>query len=604
VPAYSATDRIPDGGKLITPKNALKQYKAKPSNNPDRLTHRWVAAQHEAFDRAVQVTTKVRPDKPYTLSVMFPIKGAIDKTHTYLLDFWVRCPNTTDEAGVGRFDYMIEKNKVDWQKVVKKPGTAQSQWKHIFMPFQPRHTLKKGNAHFVIHLGKTFPQRLRFAQVRLWDYGRGVDPLSLPMTDHTYPGRSEDAPWRERAKERIEKHRKAPLQVQVEDESGQPVPNADVHVHMQQHRFKFGTAITAIMTGWKREQFPYKVQPRISGGFTKWTWPQARQYRRILADNFNSVVFEGAFRPWVYGNNDRRRKAMFASLPWLDSHDMTVRGHFLSLGLIRHRREKKWGDRPDAYKQKIFDYIDRVVPELGDRIDEWDVIGHPVNGDPDLPDLVDDPDIHTKIMRRTRKLAPESTDLFVVEGGVLAGGANADDYYAFLKKLKRDGQAPDGIGFMTHFESGGLKPLPELYQSMERFAPFAEKLQFTELDVNAPGDPQLQADYMRDLMIIGFSHPKMSGIVHWGFWTGRHWKPTAAMWKNNFSPKPAAKMYRELVFDRWWTDVKGQTNDRGMYQTRGFLGDYQVRIRHNGDVTIKRLTLKEDGAKATVTVEQ
>ena len=53
-------------------------------------------------------------------------------------------------------------------------------------------------------------------------------------------------------------------------------------------------------------------------------------------------------------------------------------------------------------------------------------------------------------------------------------------------------------------------------------------LTVTEYDLQTLDD-QLHADHLRHMMNLCFSHPPMTGFVIWGFWEGRHCKPTAAM---------------------------------------------------------------------------
>ena len=200
-------------------------------------------------------------------------------------------------------------------------------------------------------------------------------------------------------------------------------------------------------------------------------------------------------------------------------------------------------------------------------------------------------------------MAPSGVELYVVEGGIMANRNNSDDYYEFVQKLIDDGQRPDGIAFMGHFEAGGLRSMDYLYESMDRFAPLADEIQITELDVNAPGDEQLQADYLRDVMIMAISHPKMGGITHWGFWAGRHWKPTAALWRTDWSIRPAGQAYLDLVFNQWWTNETGKTNDSGLWSFHGFHGDYEVTVQHEGKTSTYTFRLKEGAGELDIRLE-
>ena len=89
---------------------------------------------------------------------------------------------------------------------------------------------------------------------------------------YDYPGRSPDADWRQAAQDRIEEHRKAPLDVPVLDADGNPVDGAAVDVQMQQHEFNFGTAIDA-------DQIWERTSPGDS-------------YRKNVLDTFNDGTIE------------------------------------------------------------------------------------------------------------------------------------------------------------------------------------------------------------------------------------------------------------------------------------------------------------------------
>ena len=97
----------------------------------------------------------------------------------------------------------------------------------------------------------------------------------------------------------------------------------------------------------------------------------------------------------------------------------------------------------------------------------------------------------------------------------------------------------------------------------DRFAKFGVPLQLTEFDIDTRNEP-LQAEYLRYVMTITFSHPSFNGIVTWGFWEGRHWRPNGALWRRDWSIKPAGKMWKELVFKTWWTDEEHTTDVGGL----------------------------------------
>ena len=113
-------------------------------------------------------------------------------------------------------------------------------------------------------------------------------------------------------------------------------------------------------------------------------------------------------------------------------------------------------------------------------------------------------------------------------------------------------------------------------------------------------DEALQADYLRDVMTVAFSHPAFQGIVMWGFWEGRHWKPDAALYRRDWSVKPAGQTWLDLVKGEWWTSKVGKTDSHGRYATRGFLGQYVVVVEHGAQRRRQMLSLPREGKELLI----
>ena len=152
---------------------------------------------------------------------------------------------------------------------------------------------------------------------------------------------------------------------------------------------------------------------------------------------------------------------------------------------------------------------------------------------------------------------------------------------------------------MGHFKEDSLRSIGELREIYDRFSRFGVPLQLTEFDINTR-DEQLQADYLRDVMTITFSHLSLSGIVMWGFWEGRHWRPNAALWRKDWSIKPAGKMWKELVFKTWWTDQQRTTDGSGLCEVSAFLGKYKIVVKHTGRTVATRATVDKSGSAVTI----
>jgi hypothetical protein len=87
----------------------------------------------------------------------------------------------------------------------------------------------------------------------------------------------------------------------------------------------------------------------------------------------------------------------------------------------------------------------------------------------------------------------------------------------------------------------------------------------------------------------------------WGFWQSAHWRPNAGLYRSDWSEKPALTAYQDLVFDAWWTDVMGLSDEAGEYILRGFKGEYDITVEVNGVQYVLPLTL-DDNENITFTL--
>lgn len=401
----------------------------------------------------------------------------------------------------------------------------------------------------------------------------------------TYEGRSADAPWRKEARTRIERIRKAPLKVRVVDGHGKPIRGAKVHVRQQRHAFGFGNILN-----------PNAFQLEGSDG---------RTYRRIFAEHFNKTTFESGFRwqnwyrPAREGKLDEHTRLLDRMIRFCRSQDVGVRGHYLSWAPLSRDFYKPTDYRrhPERLWPELSAHIDEMLAFTDGRLAEWDAINHIVGWGDTMATVSGSNEIYAKIIRHARSRS--KTPLWVNEGQILPGGSRIQAYEKIIRYLFENQAGPDGIGFMAHFREGSLQSIDGLWQTYDRFAKFGVPLQLTEFDVDTRDD-QLQADYLRDVITITFSHPSFNAIVMWGFWEGRHWRPNAALWRKDWSIKPAGKTWKELVFKTWWTDETLTTDASGLAEVSAFLGDYEVTVEHAGRSVTTRATVDKPSHTATV----
>lgn len=532
------------------------------------------------FSRALRVEVTNPGTVPWGVQVMATTTGEIERGDVLWMMLFVRgyCPS--NESGEARGTAYLQEAQSPNTKLGTLGVSAGERWRQLMVPFQSTMSLRQGQHNFTLHMGQ-YVQWMEIGGLTILNFKDSRSVAELPRTRATYQGRAPDAAWRADAAARIERYRKGEIEVKVKDSDGRPAAGAEVRIRMRRHAFGFGSAVTAQMLNVENED----------------GW----KYRYVVEKFFNKVVFENDLKwpPWETGKTNThstyRRAWVESAFAWLAERGIQVRGHYASWAPLDTADGRGPGMGPlENLKERLFAHQAEKLPAIGNRVVEWDAINH-IAGWGTTLESVYGPEIYVEIMRHVRRLAP-GVEMWVNEGNILPGGARRGEYERLIRFLIDNRAAPDGIGMMAHFEEGSLTGMDECYAVMNRFAALVGKLQLTELDVNTP-DEQLQADYLRDIMTLAFSHPAFSGIVMWGFWEGRHWRPEAALWRRDWTPKPAAYAWMDLVLRDWWTDVTLMTGDSGTASARGFLGEYEITVSRQGVERTTRVTLTRDGAR-------
>lgn len=389
--------------------------------------------------------------------------------------------------------------------------------------------------------------------------------------------------WLIDANQRIDQYRKANMTVQVIDHLGQSVPGASVHVEMKRHSFGFGTAVPASL---------------INQNSTN-----ANIFRQKLLENFNQVVFENDLKwpAWIglWGSGFNWTNTQQA-LNWLDANDLPARGHYASWGTWSG--DDAWGtsQNTSTLPTRLFDHITNKLTTVGNRVFEWDVINHPVGWLNDTYEnrLPSGLGFYADIVNHARSVAPAGMPLWINEDDITSGG-NANNYERIISYLIDNGAAPDGIGMQEHTVQawGRIRTPEQVYTQLDRFADLIPRLRVTEFDVDVGTNEIYQAQLMHDYLVTYFSHPAMEAITLWGFWQGSHWLPNAALYRSDWTAKPALEAYQDLILNEWWTDELSTLDLAGEYRIRGFKGLYDITVTVNGqDFVVAGVNLQSDSS--------
>ncbi len=495
------------------------------------------------------------------------------KGRSYLLTFYARgrvpgIGGTFASAGVG------VKHRPSQTVYGAVPVSVGNTWQRFFLPFIPDRDVPAQDLEVVWVLGEQ-RQQVELGGLALLDAGQTpLDKLPRPeAVKMDYAGRAPDAPWRKAAQERIERFRKGDLQVRVVDAGGKPVLGAQVRVEMTRPAFNWGTEIVPSYN-LLDDQNPY-------GPFLR---------ERIFAlFNHAAVDIDLKAEPWSKDTPEQKARALKA-LQILKDHGMTINnGVVVWPGFRTNPMWAKDKDDPAKLAADVEGFIRDVGTQTAPYVDETVVVNEPY-ADREIARILSDGDptgapaiAHWfKLMREAQPHA----SLWLNEAGLSDNNgrdmARQDYYFNLAKAIIAKGAPLDGIADQAHY-SAPVEP-DKLLAMWNRFGSLGKKLQVTEYDCKM-NDPQLEADWTRDIVTLAFSQPQMTGFTMWGILDEAHWLHYAPLYSaagGTYKLKPSGKAYLGLVHGAWWTKASGATGANGIYKMRGIKGVYNVSVLKDG----------------------
>jgi endo-1,4-beta-xylanase len=492
----------------------------------------------------------------------------------------------TSEAFI---NVVFEESQAPHSKSLDMSFSAGAEERRWVFPFIAEKAYPAGGSQLSIRFGDTL-QTVRIHSIRVVNYGKSVKLADLPNTPLTYPGMEDDAPWRKEALARIDKIRKGDLEVRVVDAAGKPVTGAQVRVEMTRHAYLFGTCVPA-------------------NRLTEKSAEMAR-FREILKSHFNYATIENHLK-WSLYISDKTTGP--AAVDWLGDNGFSVRGHNLIWPGMRNnhfipaqissefnaRKERDPAAARAWLKETCESHVLDLSKRLAGKVRDWDVINEPYANH----DVMDE--LGNSVMVDWFKLAHQgdpAAKLFINDYGILEGAGrdtrHIDGYFDQIKFLKESGAPIHGIGIQGHW-GGTLTDPVTMLAILDRFATFGLEIQITEFDINIT-DEQTQAAFTRDALITVFSHPSTTAFIKWGFWERAHWLPRGAMFRADFTAKPNAAMWEEWVLNKWWTRESVTTSPTGTASLRGFKGNYNLTVTHNGQTATTQTTIGDKPTGVTV----
>lgn len=528
------------------------------------------------FLKAVEVENLTEPELYYRAQITVNTTESVSAGDVLVVTFYARKIKCVDESGFAKFNSTFEALDVDWTKFHNVTAEVADTWTRFEYPFIVTKNLKAGEAHFCLRVGFRY-QTVQFGGLEIVNYGKKADIALLApekVVETTYYGREEGALWREEAFKRIEKYRKNDIAVKVTDENGNPVKNAKVYANMTKSEFLWGTAVTETRA----------FEAARTSVF----------YDDILSNKFNSMTMESNMKPSGF-----RMHRCVKAINFARENNMYFRAHAILWDSKTHYPAEL---DENSTVEEVVDfskrYASKLIYNFGESISEMDVLNEPLNNSTFRDKYGSD--FIVEIFKAIDDMAPD-IKLFVNETGMIGRDTNlpsAVKFKGIVDDLIAKGAPVDGIAMQNH-AAGFIYP-QDFYNQLDYMAENVDYIAITEYDYlsNLPDNTEAlsaEADYLRDSVILAYSHPKMTSFTMWGFGDLGHWRKNAPLYFENYTGKPALKYWDEYVWGEWFTKEEAVTDENGVAVIRGHRGNYDITVEADGKKAKTTLVLTKDG---------
>ncbi|HIT85199.1 MAG TPA: endo-1,4-beta-xylanase [Candidatus Ornithomonoglobus intestinigallinarum] len=570
--------------------------------NDQRVTKVIEVDDNPNFDKAISFESKVKLVRGYDVQIGVPSKTECAVGDICSVEFWARCAKTADESGMGILDITFEKNSPDWDKDINgmcpAPGGS---WRHYKYYFEVLNYHAAGEAQFGWRVGYQY-QTLELAGLKIINYGRGVDTTNVPLTRtpadesdgsvyatslETYYGREDGALWREEALKRIEKYRVRDINVNVTDENGTPVEGADVKADMTRSEFHWGTLIEA----------------RFMTEHTQ----MSKYFADTFLQQFNTATLNVMNFSGYYGTSNQQ-----SITPWvanfLRENDIDVRYHNLiwdGTNFMDSYIDQYPVDYDSMTEEELIKmyagHASRMLYTYGDIFYEMDVLNEPLAWD--LYYKKFGAEWIAKVMLIVRDICDDvNPDIkLLINDGVNGNIENWDKAYDLrgcIDDYLENGAKLDGCGFESHFTTGVYPQL--IYNQMDYVAQGFPNMSMTEYDftpelTDREAAAELEKDFFEDLLIMSYSHPKMTSFIMWGHTDFWHWSGNSPLYDSQYNPKPCLAIWEKYTKDEWWTNTGAKSDENGSAAMRGHRGNYDITVTVNGKTAKTTLVVSDTG---------
>ncbi len=558
---------------------------------------------NDKFSRVLQIESRARTNMVWDSQSGITVNSAIANKDVLVVSFWARTISSAYYNKKGSFDVVHQRSDGISGGLCGSHIEVGNDWQRFIIVYKNmKDDIESGKSSIGFQMGYAV-QTVQIADFKFLNYGKQVDETKLNcdskryITDNgsiyatkvtDYYGREDNALWRDEALKRIEKHRVRDINVKVVDESGNPIEGARVRADMTKSEFNWGL------------QTNYTEMHNDNG---EWV---SGFYDRIK-DHFN-MLSEGGF--FKYGGYDRDKAA--TTIKYAYDNDMRSRSHCYmwdALGFLKpEARPDEWITDESTEEEMIELYTrhaSRILYNFGEHIDEIDVLNEPLANH--YFQTKYGREFVAEVFKRVELMSPNSIH-YINEGWLDGLESEWHHVHIFkdeiLKEYQELGMNIDAIGFEGHYTAPTYPQMA--YDQITYVTDGIDYAGITEYDFGA-GDLlkndqvekekyDIEGDFLRDMIIMAYSHPKMIGFNVWTLW---RWS-NAVFYDIYWNEMPAVQYWRELVEDEWNTHTGGGTDAGGELKMRGHRGDYEITVDIGG-LSAKTTLVVSDTGENTVT---
>ena len=410
----------------------------------------------------------------------------------------------------------------------------------------------------------------------------------------------------------IELNRKGPMLFTFKDKDGKILENVHLKVTQKTHDFKYGADLFMLdeIVDSKEKNEAYKEH--FAAAFNLATVPF---YWEDLEPEPGKPRY-AVDSPRIY-----RRPPTDLCIDWCERNGIEPKCHILNYANFT----PQWA-KGDIFKEKSL--LEKRMRELAERyarrIRMWEVTNETFWGTNFRGSNFYQQDDFIEWSFKTAEKYFPANELIINEyAGVWSSGYHRDRsrYYMQIERALLKGARIDGVGLQFHmFHKGGAEDVIKktrdyydpmrLFDVMDTYAKLGRPLQITEITIPAyseePGDEETQAEILRTLYRIWFSHRAMKAIIYWNLPDGyaAFAKPGdfscgenmyyGGLCRFDMTPKPAYQVVRDLFGKQWRTNFERDVG--GQFSFRGFHGTYELEATANGRTVKQEFRLNPDFA--------